>query len=218
MDSQLTLVDPAPVSLIFDSNSMTNATLRINSAPAYTISTDSRGTTEIRAAGTDDVLARIMRKGLLPDTISFPTLDGGKELRQQVAQIREASRWSVSVEPWLPCPPLINAMLSPVCVVETDVGKYFLRNYLQYRLALFTEHDLDNPVAYLQRPTVATRVPLALVLQPGTEHFRAQIIAAFIIQEQKTRAEEEAQRAEEDRANVQYKRAIYGPGPSHRHG
>ncbi|KAJ7436852.1 hypothetical protein FB451DRAFT_1570903 [Mycena latifolia] len=165
MDSQLTLVDPAPVSLIFDSNSMTNATLRINSAPAYTISTDSRGTTEIRAAGSDDVLARVVRKGLLPDTISFPTLDDGKELRLS----RCSNPRSFPMES-------LYVLLRPTSesVSSGNIDNIGSR-------CLFTEHDAENPVAYLQRPTVATPVPLALVLQPGTEHFRAQIIAAFII-------------------------------------
>ncbi|KAJ7488897.1 hypothetical protein FB451DRAFT_1080370 [Mycena latifolia] len=199
MDSQVTLVAPAPVSLVFDANDVMNATLSLNSTPAYTISTDSRGTTtEIRAAETNEVLARVVRKGLLPDTITFPDVNGGKELR---------------LSKWLKSAKLPDGV--PGSVIETEVGKCFLRKYRQYRLALFTEHDPENPVAYLQRPTTATPVPLALVLQPGTEHFCAQIIAAFIIQEQKTRAEEAEQRAALDRATAQYKAAIHGPSNGH---
>ncbi|KAJ6550406.1 hypothetical protein DFH09DRAFT_1168807 [Mycena vulgaris] len=201
MDSQLTLVDPSPpVSLTFNADSMTNATLTINNTtPAYTISTDSRGgTTEIRAAGTDEVLARIVRKGILPDTITFPNLNGGKAVR---------------LTKWLKSATLPNGV--PVCIIETAVGKCFLRKYRLYRLALFTEHDLDTPVAYLMRPTVATPIGMVLMLEPGTESFRAQIIAAFIIQEQKTRAEEEALRATWDPEKRVYKAAIYGPSHSH---
>ncbi|KAJ6563321.1 hypothetical protein DFH09DRAFT_1158948, partial [Mycena vulgaris] len=169
MDSQLTLADPSPpVSLTFNADSMTNATLTINNTtPAYTISTDSRGgTTEIRAAGTDEVLARIVRKGILPDTITFPNLNGGKAV---------------------PIGPYVSS--------RRQLEKCFLRKYRLYRLALFTEHDLDTPVAYLMRPTVATPIGMVLMLEPGTESFRAQITAAFIIQEQKTRADEDALRA-----------------------
>ncbi|KAJ7086205.1 hypothetical protein C8R44DRAFT_821152 [Mycena epipterygia] len=197
MDSQLTLVDPSPpISLIFDTNSMTNATLSLNSIPAYTISTDSRGTsTELRAAGTGEVLVRIVRKGMFPDTIAFPNIHGGKDVR--------LNKWLKSAAK-LPDG-------SPVSVIETEVGKCFLRKYRLYRLALFTETDMEAPVAHLQRPTVATPLPLALILQPGTETFRPEIIAAFIVQEQKTRMEEEAQKEAQDRANIQYKAAIYGP-------
>ncbi|KAJ7488898.1 hypothetical protein FB451DRAFT_1223211 [Mycena latifolia] len=178
MDSQATLIDPSPVSLIFNCNSMTNATLRLNSTPAYTISTDSRGaTTEIRAVGTDEVIARILRRGMRPDTITFPNVNGGKELR---------------LNKWLQSAKAPDGV--PVCVVETEEGKCFLRKYQHFRLALFTEYDPENPVAHLQVPTVTRPVPLALVLQPGTEHVRAQIIAAFIVQEQTMRTEEEAQR------------------------
>jgi hypothetical protein len=92
MDSQLTLVDPSPpIFLKFDTNSMTNATLSLNSVPMYIISTDSPGAiTEIRAAGTNEVLARILRKGLLPDTIKFPDLNAGKDMR--------LSKWLKSIK------------------------------------------------------------------------------------------------------------------------
>jgi hypothetical protein len=62
---------------------MKNATLFLDdSGPAYTISTDtSNARTELRAAGTGELLARIARKEILPDTITFPALNGGKEMR-----------------------------------------------------------------------------------------------------------------------------------------
>jgi hypothetical protein len=83
MDSQLTLVSLAPAAcLIFSSDSMENATLSLDSGPAYTISTDaSNARTELRASGTGDLLARIVRKEFLPDTIMFPAFSGGKEMR-----------------------------------------------------------------------------------------------------------------------------------------
>ncbi|KAJ7153986.1 hypothetical protein C8R43DRAFT_1186882 [Mycena crocata] len=174
MDSQVTLVDPSPlISLRFNVDNMANTTLSLNSTPIYTISTDSRGaSTEIRAANTNVVLARILRKGMLPDTISFPTLSGGKEVR---------------VNKWLK-PVKLLADGTQGSMIETEGEAYVLRKYRLHRLApLFPEHDTENPAAYLQRPTVATPLPLAIMLQPGTENFRVPLIAAFIIQEQKTR-------------------------------
>jgi uncharacterized protein involved in exopolysaccharide biosynthesis len=83
MDSQLTLVSLAPAArLIFSSDSMENATLSLDSGPAYTISTDASAVrTELRASGTGDLLARVVRKEFLPDTIMFPAFNGGKEMR-----------------------------------------------------------------------------------------------------------------------------------------
>jgi hypothetical protein len=83
MDSQITLVSVAPAArLMFSRNSMKNATLFLDSGPAYTISTDiSKAHTELRAAGTGELLARIAQKEILPDTITFPVLNGGKEIR-----------------------------------------------------------------------------------------------------------------------------------------
>jgi hypothetical protein len=67
---------------MFSQDNMKNATLLLDSGPAYTISTDtSNAHTELRAAGTDELLARVARKEFLPDTIRFPALNGGKEMR-----------------------------------------------------------------------------------------------------------------------------------------
>jgi hypothetical protein len=45
MDSQLTLVSAAPAArLMFSQDSMKNATLSLDSGPAYTISTDASNT------------------------------------------------------------------------------------------------------------------------------------------------------------------------------
>ncbi|KAJ7831367.1 hypothetical protein B0H13DRAFT_1551155, partial [Mycena leptocephala] len=83
MDSQLTLVSVAPAAhLKFSQDSMKNATLFLDSRPAYTISTDtSNAHTELRAAGTGELLARIARKEIMPDTMTFPAPNRGKEIR-----------------------------------------------------------------------------------------------------------------------------------------
>ncbi|KAJ7724374.1 hypothetical protein B0H16DRAFT_324339 [Mycena metata] len=84
MDSELTLVDPTPpVFLDFSPDSMINTTICRNSRAAYTISTELQGsTTELRRAGASELLARICRKEVLPDTVSFPNINNGKDLRR----------------------------------------------------------------------------------------------------------------------------------------
>ncbi|KAJ6453717.1 hypothetical protein C8R45DRAFT_846894 [Mycena sanguinolenta] len=179
MDSQLTLVKlPPPVCLTFSTNSMINVTLYRDSQPAYLISTDLRiggSTTEIRAAGNTEVLARVTRKEVLPDTIAFPHIKGGEEMR--------LSKW-------------LHRCKSPddsdAHAIETDVGSCVLKKWHSaYRLALFAKYDLETPVAHWEREN--TIHPLSLVLYPGTENFHPQIIAAFTIMELKMRRAENAQ-------------------------
>jgi hypothetical protein len=67
---------------MFSTDSMINATLHRDSQPAYTITTELQGsTTEIRTAGTSQLLARITRREVLPDIIAFPNINGGKDMR-----------------------------------------------------------------------------------------------------------------------------------------
>ncbi|KAJ7727558.1 hypothetical protein DFH07DRAFT_851754 [Mycena maculata] len=175
MDSQLTLVNlPPPIALTFATDSMINATLYRNARPAYKLSTKLQGTTtELRDCGTSELLARIIRREILPDTVTFPNLDDGKDIR---------------VSKWLrPCK-LPNGLEAQV--VETELGKCFLRRDPVHRLALYTEYDLEKPVAHWKLPDNAS--PLSLILHPGTENFHPQIIAAFTIEELKMRMAEKA--------------------------
>ncbi|KAJ6597555.1 hypothetical protein DFH09DRAFT_82482 [Mycena vulgaris] len=177
MDSQRTLTPSVPISLVFDTNSMLAATLSLDARPAYTIATPPAGSpTELRAADTGALLARISCRALLPDTICFPSLNGGKAMR---------------VSKWLKRCALPDGLEAHA--ITTDVGKFFLTRDLAHRLALFAEHDLEHPVAHWRGP--APGRPPTLVLYPGTEDFHAQIIAAFALQELKIRMWEKADAA-----------------------
>ncbi|KAJ7195925.1 hypothetical protein GGX14DRAFT_700642 [Mycena pura] len=183
MDSQLTLVNPTPpVTLTFSTDSMNNATLFAGARPAYAISTQLQGsTTEIRKAGTAELVARIARREILPNTIVFPDVNGGREIK--------LSKW-------------LRRCKQPdglrVHVIDTEVGQCLLRQHRIYRLALFTEFDLETPVAHWDR--VDGQSPLSLVLYSGTENFHPQIIAAFIIEELRMRMAEKADTVAQGRA------------------
>jgi hypothetical protein len=69
-------------------------------------------------------------------------------------------------------------------------GRYLLRCIIHQ---LFTEHDLETPVAHWELPDGSS--PLSLILYPGTENFHPQIIAAFTIQDLKMRMEGQASTA-----------------------
>ncbi|KAJ7307954.1 hypothetical protein DFH08DRAFT_900583 [Mycena albidolilacea] len=82
MDYELLVSASPPVHLTFSDNSMINATLYRDSHPVYTIATVSQGlNTEIQSSDTSELLARITRRSFLPDLITFPNHDGGKEMR-----------------------------------------------------------------------------------------------------------------------------------------
>jgi hypothetical protein len=74
MESQLTLVTvDSAVRLTFNRD---NATISLDSVHAYTITTDAQNMyTELRAVGNGELLVRIVRKAILPDTIAFPTVN-----------------------------------------------------------------------------------------------------------------------------------------------
>ncbi|KAJ7142636.1 hypothetical protein C8R44DRAFT_974276 [Mycena epipterygia] len=185
MDSQLTLVTASPpVSLVFSHDSMTNASLLVDSTPRYTISSNSQNSiTEIRAAGTTELLAQISRKEVLPDTIAFVGVNAGKEMR---------------LSKWLRKTRLLDGSVGHVIETE-EHGNFILKPHRRLRLALFRDDDLETPLAHWQRPS--DTAPPALVLQAGTRaSVRPQIIAAFVVQEFRMRMEE---KAGIDRAGVQ---------------
>ncbi|KAJ6597549.1 hypothetical protein DFH09DRAFT_1304345 [Mycena vulgaris] len=132
MNSQRTLTPSAPISLVFDTDSILAATLSLDARPAYTIATPPAGLpAEIRAAATGALRARISCRAILPDTICFPSLNGGGAVR---------------VGKWLKRCALPNGLEAHA--ITTDAGKFFLTRDLAHWLALFAEHDFEHPVAH----------------------------------------------------------------------
>jgi hypothetical protein len=72
--------------LVFETNSMTATTITQDGVPLYKVTTSQHGSmTEIRTTGTDTLVARIARKELFPDTVTFPDANGGKA--------KQVSKW-----------------------------------------------------------------------------------------------------------------------------
>ncbi|KAJ6453718.1 hypothetical protein C8R45DRAFT_1038723 [Mycena sanguinolenta] len=185
MDSQSLSSNYSPVCLTFSKNSMINATLSRDSRPAYTLTTKLQGsTTEIRAPGSTEVQARISSNLFLPDTVEFPNIRGGPKVR--------LSKWMKNCK---------LADGSRAHIIETEMGKCVLKQHHVYRLALFMEHDLDNPIArwYLG----SGNSQLSLILSQGTETFHLQVIAAFIIQELRMRGTETSSQMAFGRAQME---------------
>ncbi|KAJ7879375.1 hypothetical protein B0H13DRAFT_2346127 [Mycena leptocephala] len=166
----------------------------LDSGPAYTLSIDTSNVhTELRAAGTGELLARIARKEIIPDTIAFPALNGGREMR--------STKW------------LTKSKLSDGCsahVIKTKHGNFTLKTHPVHRLALFREDDLETPGAHWQRASTGTSTSTTtptLVLRPGTHIWVSawpEIIMAFVVQESKMRMREQANQPALGRATGQF--------------
>ncbi|KAJ7661752.1 hypothetical protein B0H17DRAFT_1212148 [Mycena rosella] len=179
MDSQLTLVPATPAHrLLFSTDSMKNTTLLLDGAPAYTISTDSdpnHSRTEIRAASEVQVLARVRRKDVLPNVITFP----------------QVTATEMRLHKWFRKTALPDG--SSAHVIDTEYRQFTLKTHPVHRLALFKfrEDNLQTPVAHWQRSDGMSS--LALGIQAGVPAAaRAYILAAFIVWEFKLRMTEKA--------------------------
>jgi hypothetical protein len=149
MDSQLTLVTVAPeVRLMFDRDSMKNAALLLDSVPAYTIFTGTTDAcTELRVAGPGELLARVARKGILPDTITFPTVNGGREMGlKKWLKKSKLSDGSCAIVPILICSFHQSSsadtckflLPSSIHVIGTENGNFALKTHPVHRLAMRT--------------------------------------------------------------------------------
>ncbi|KAJ7649250.1 hypothetical protein B0H17DRAFT_1102383 [Mycena rosella] len=151
---------------------MINTTIFMNSRPAYTLSTALQGsTTDISTSRTSEILV------FFPNTIAFPSINNGKEIR---------------LSKWMSRQKLSDGL--HVHVIKTEIGKCFLRKHSVHRLALFTEYDCENPVAHWDRPNATSPISL---------NFHPQIIAAFTIQELRMRMAEEGRLGCSQRAAAQ---------------
>ncbi|KAJ7932201.1 hypothetical protein B0H13DRAFT_1956735 [Mycena leptocephala] len=166
--SDLTL-DPRACKLVFGTDSMLNCTITRNGAPEYTVSTKKGGsTTEVHASGTDALLARIVRKDLFPSTVVFPDLNDGKAIR---------------LAKWLKRVTLADGQ-GLAASLETDVGICYLRLHPTLRLALYSA-DLSTIIAHWALKTESS--PRTLIIAPEVERSHAQILAAFLYEDERLR-------------------------------
>ncbi|KAJ7063816.1 hypothetical protein C8F01DRAFT_1081235 [Mycena amicta] len=179
LDSQITLAPPkAPTTLIFEPNDMfaTNIYFVPTRQALYSLSsTASSRSSELEDLQTRKIVAKLTRKLLLPDTVSF---DGGSGLREV-----KLAKWMREVK--------IPGGLGYTIEIEPGV-QFLLRTHETYRLALFSSPSSDKPIAHWKLPVPTSTdksTPLVLVLHPDAELYRLQIILAFLIQERKIRVD-----------------------------
>ncbi|KAJ7053455.1 hypothetical protein C8F01DRAFT_1375059 [Mycena amicta] len=178
MDSQITLApSAAPTTLVFEPNDMvaTNIYAFPTRQALYSLSSSAAsGNSELEDLQTGTTVAKLTKKMLLPDTVSFQS--GGKGLRE------------VKLAKWITEDKIPGVMEYTIDVAS---GVQFrLKTHETYRLALFSSSD--KPIAHWKLPVPGSTdksTPLILVLHPEAELYRLQIILAFIIPERKIRVD-----------------------------
>ncbi|KAF7308115.1 hypothetical protein MKEN_01174100 [Mycena kentingensis (nom. inval.)] len=204
MESQLTLVNPAPpATLTFHPDSMSDSVLYSDTRALYAITTHlqhSSSCTELRRAGETEVIARISRNSILPDTVSFAS---------------EAHR-EVRISKWLRKCKLPDGISAHA--IDTVVGLCILRTHREYRLALYTEFDADLPVAHWEATEASRSVPPQLVIANAIpESLHPQIICAFVVEEFRMRMAEKADVVAQAKAAAHVKtlaQILFGSSPA----
>ncbi|KAH7905303.1 hypothetical protein BJ138DRAFT_1165041 [Hygrophoropsis aurantiaca] len=182
MDSTLTLVNPSPpTQYTFSTNNIKNAVIFARPFPSpgqaqraqnvYTVSTELKSDkrTELTDTASGRLVAVWERRDILPDTVTFPDRDNGS---------------TTSVSKWLSKGKLPDGM--PVHVMQTAYGPLVWKSDATYRLGLFIENNLLQPVAYYQLDLHAN-ANANLVIDANAEQIRTDIIFSFIILEQRLR-------------------------------
>ncbi|KAJ6535702.1 hypothetical protein B0H19DRAFT_1183990 [Mycena capillaripes] len=150
---------------------MLNTTILRSSSPAYTVSTRwVTSPTNIHAAVTGALLAKINPRTLLPDTVMFRHTYKAKE---------------VKLSRWLQREKLNDG--SPANVLSLGGERRFLIHHNEYGLVLFAA-DMRTILARWRPETKS--FPLALVISRGMERFETEILTAFLFEEGKLRSAE----------------------------
>jgi hypothetical protein len=164
-----------PKSYNFSLENMKNTKIFNNqpASPLYSVVTDTKSDkrTEIFDARGNHLLARIDRRDILPDTITFPNRNNGS---------------SINLNKWLQKSKLDDG--HHIHSIETAHGTYVWKSDADYRLALYRKDDMTNPVAHLQRGTRTQN--FAVIMQGEAELIRDDVIVSFLILEQRLRISE----------------------------
>jgi len=165
--------DSSSQTLVFDRNSVINATLYSGASPSYTVITNKAMTrTDVCDIPGQCIVATIKRREVFSDTVKFPKRNDGN---------------SVAINKWLRRITL-PTHVEPCTSLVTDSGNFVWKTDPTYRLALYPEDDAQMPLAFM--PRTRPPEPLILVLKEGSEEMVEDIIVSFIILEQRIRMKE----------------------------
>ncbi|TEB28374.1 hypothetical protein FA13DRAFT_1666368 [Coprinellus micaceus] len=188
MESQITLINPTPLTLKFSKRSCTNVTIYRGITPVYRVNTNKDSSrTDVMGLENDlgesgRLLTTIKRREFLPDVVKF---------RNQSACMK--------ISKWLQKEKLPNNVTG--MTLDTSCGPLLWRygSSEKYRLALYTDKDAERPVAYLD--CTRTRIPMVLVIEPGYQDLTEEILTSALVLEYKLKMFDRMQRHE----------ILYGP-------
>lgn len=142
-------------------------------SPLYSVVTDIKSDkrTDIFDARGNRLLARVDKRDILPDTITFPNRNNGS---------------SINLSKWLQKSKLEDG--HHVHSIETAHGTYVWKSDANYRLALYRKGDMSSPVAHLQQGSRTQN--FAVIMQGEAELIRDDVIVSFLILEQRLRISE----------------------------
>ncbi|KAJ3517485.1 hypothetical protein NLJ89_g484 [Agrocybe chaxingu] len=173
--STSTLVNEAPsLSLMFDRNSVINATLYSRTSPMYKITTNKNATrTDLCDLADQRVVATVKRREIFPDVVVFAHQRGK----------------SVRISKWLKTMKVPGTR--PTASIETETGRFTWRSDETHRLALYPEDETEFPIAYSR--TVLDPPTIGLVIKAGSDTMHIEIITSFLILEHRLRMQEKRQ-------------------------
>lgn len=164
-----------PKSYNFSLEDMKNTKIFNNqpASPLYSVVTDIKSDkrTDIFDVRGNRLLARVDRRDILPDTITFPNRNSGS---------------SIHLSKWLQKSKLEDG--HHIHSIETAHGTYVWKSDAAYRLALYRKGDMSKPVAHLQQGTRTQN--FAVIMQEEAELIRDDVIVSFLILEQRLRISE----------------------------
>ncbi|KIK43807.1 hypothetical protein CY34DRAFT_81144 [Suillus luteus UH-Slu-Lm8-n1] len=166
---------PPSKSYNFSREDMKNTKIFNNqpASPLYSVVTDIKSDkrTDIFDARGNRLLARVDKRDILPDTITFPNRNNGS---------------SINLSKWLQKSKLEDG--HHVHSIETAHGTYVWKSDANYRLALYRKGDMSSPVAHLQQGSRTQN--FAVIMQGEAELIRDDVIVSFLILEQRLRISE----------------------------
>ncbi|KAF9533649.1 hypothetical protein CPB83DRAFT_890120 [Crepidotus variabilis] len=170
LSSGSTLFDIPPIQLVFDRNSVINATLLTREGPAYRVETNRNVTkTSLRDLHENKLVAVWKRRDIFPDIVQF-------EHRRKKLRLRK----------WLK--KFSNEEIGGHELTIEDM-RFLWKSHHQHRVALFADQDLHNPLAHCRM--LQDSHTISLVIQACVSGAtKVEIIMSFLVVEHRQRMKE----------------------------
>ncbi|KAF9228891.1 hypothetical protein BS17DRAFT_214362 [Gyrodon lividus] len=177
MDSSATLVNPAPPTPYFLSNTdLKNAVIYAHpTVPLYKITSNSKQIQISDGCTPGHIIAVLHRRDLLPNTVSFPERNVGAQ---------------VSIQKWLRKTKLPGGSIA--FIMETSHGSHVWKSVSRHCQKVYADYDPENSLAcFYLHETLSHGMP-AFILESGAEPLRDDLVVAYLIQRHRVMMEDKA--------------------------